>query len=323
MTKVTGVSPIDIETASGAHAMMVNLRSYLLAAGLTEVAITDGYDASETGSADQLVLNVSDYASWMVFTFSDEANQQFPIYVSFRVTRQAVGSSSNSYARYLIQSRVSTDINAETGAASANVALSSVTGNYSSSSNYAYYNAPNLGDFIRYTGDALTVVFGAGAATSQNLGKRDAIVYLHVERQVQLDGTYTGGPAILINSNPFYSAGYGSSILNPAWSNGGDCLVSGRAFSERTGGVAALFTHGIPIVAPVFYKSASRDELVPFRYLFSIPAAPVLGAGLIRLDFQGEEKQYLRTSFDYPATYGFNQIRIGYQECVPLFSWDD
>lgn len=300
---------------------MQALHGYMLEVGLDQVPLANGYDVE--GDESQIPEAHNSASPWMAFAFSDPAQSTHPIYISFRIMCGSIGTTrtDTNYWRRFPQYRVSTDIDPDTGAASENVLLSPGVGGSSYNYGNSFNNSANKGDFIRYTGDALTILFGVGAMRSSYLGDRDLIL-LHVERQQQKDGSFSGGPAIVMHRAPFTTYNSSEMIATIYWGVDGSGLEGSKDTAKRVGDGLAYYRRGVASIAPIFYKSHDRDELLPFRYMFSAPFAPLHGQGLVTLNFEGAEKQYVRAFHEF-GTDGAAQFRIGYIDQCALFSWDD
>jgi len=325
--KINEVSPIDIETASGGHVMMQSLHRYMTQVGLTEIAITDRYDGSADGLVEQSPTVSPTKTPWMVFGFSDTAQADSPIFISFRLCfggmgNERTGGSYSNYDSRFIQIRISTDLDESSGGAATNIIYSAGFSGFGSYNNFD--NDGSLGDFIRYTGDSLTVFFGIRSVYESSVGKRSLLSF-HIERQKSVDGSLSSGPAIIIDTTP-WSYKVNSNHYNNFvyYDESGQDLAKSRSIATRVGDSLAYYQNGVPVVAPIFYKSTLRDELIPFRYAFAIPAATLVSSGFVLLDFEGEEKRYVHGSLvGDEGSYYFQQFRVGYSDQAVLFSWDE
>lgn len=180
---------IGVMTADEAHAVMVALRSRLLEVGLEELDIPGSYDASEEGSSSQIpdgpiTTSTNLYSERMHFAFTDSLQSQHPLVISFRMVLGPFFSvsSSGGFAtnpRYMAEIRISKGVD-DDGSPLGATFISRLASASSNASSYALSNSSGSGDFVRYTGDSLTVFIGLDQVTN-TAGKR-SLVQIHVER---------------------------------------------------------------------------------------------------------------------------------------------
>lgn len=275
----------SVTTAAGIHVYMQALRAHLLAVGLEELPIPNAYDASENGSAEQVPIDPSmsnQYSAWMHFAFTDDQQSAHPLVVSFSAARGAFFRSSSSGGdfsdpRYLIRVRVSQGVGDSGAALGASLTLNT-TGSTATGSTTSISNISGLGDFVRYTGDSLTVFLALNGVTNGS-GIRSA-VQLHLER------TEGGGFAAL-----GCTAGSSSATQTIHYALGGG-VFSSLSLQARAGGLLGYYDSGAAVVAPIFAQTF-MGRIMPLKRVFTVPDAIAAAGSMLELDFSGEPRNYL------------------------------
>jgi len=303
---------------SDGHNMMVEIRRLLLEVGLQEIIRDDSYDASESGSVDQVPTTTGAYSRWMVFGFSDSHQQNHPVTIRFRVGYRAMGSTGTSYYLYRIQLQVSEGVNDAGGVDGRNFASASGSG-YSSNSSHSYLGqGSHAGTFVRYTGDSLTFIFGLKGLNMSSSGRYRVSSFLHLERLRDMNGAVISGFSGIADSDNFSSStggAYNTQIYYPSAENS----VGARSdLMSRAGGQLGLMEAGQPVIAPLFTWSYTEDKVLPMRRAYSVSKSVLNGNDVltVTLDFTGEEKKYLIVD---PEALGYYP---DLSTCAWVFEWE-
>jgi len=286
----------DPRTQEGMHEYMKELRSHLLAVGMTELDIEGAYDASETGSVDQvpakevIAKNVRNWSPYMHFSFNDERVSDSPIVVSFMIGYGDFYDNEYIYVdgqyiwalpTYSIRVRVSQGVDANGNPLGATLDTNNTGGRRSvGSGNYCALTAKaGLGSFVRYTGDSLTIFLDHNGVYNDYAGSR-GIVQLHIERLTDHDFAALS-----------HTAGDSKAVQTVYYSSGSS-IYSNSSLQARAGGTANFKEKARPVVAPVFAPT-SDGSLFQLKRVFTVPHDIGGDANILGLDFTGTEKPYL------------------------------
>lgn len=306
MAKAQGKLTPTISDAAVMHASMKSIRDYLASVGLTQLAVSGGYDVN--GSSSQIPSVAPGTSAWMAFEFSDADQAEHPIVVVIRAVRW----SNNSVPVYSYQYGVADGIqDGSTLLGRASLSSPPASGGLTATA-WNLRNDTNLGDFVRYSGDALTLLI-ANKYRSNNVTVFHAGIVMHVERMRRKDGSVENGWSCLLDKDNYViSASYSS--LACEFTEGVGTFTD-PTLSNRIAGARSAYDGGVPVVAPIYYVSEADQAALPLRKAFSIPAAVVTNGGFIRLDFDGEEKPYL-------AFAGMRQYIAGSATYGVIFEWE-
>lgn len=294
-------------TAADAHAFFLALDGHLTTVGLTQG--TTGSDYNVAGSSSQMPTTALGTSPWLVYAFTDTANATYPITVWFRMVFGYTGSSGAPSLRYVLQYRITEGQSGGTPGAGADFQCYdgiSTPANGASATTSTY--SGSIGDFVRYDGNSLTIIMGAGGLTSSYNGHNTSLVELHIERRYSVSTGLVGAgftgwvpygtPAVL--SPPQYVAGsitYGGDI-NPL-TRGAIYVSSGSPSNEfyldghtRPLHTKLLTSSGSAIAAPVFFMDPTHRP-TPAQKLFTVPFASFTQGGVYTLDFLGVARPYL------------------------------
>ncbi|THG87106.1 hypothetical protein E5198_00915 [Pseudomonas sp. A-1] len=306
MAKAQGKLTPAISDAAVMHASMKSIRDYLVSVGLAQLAVSGGYDVS--GSSSQVPTASGGVSAWMAFAFTDADQAAFPIVIVIRIGRWTL----NGYSVYGYQYGVADGIQDGTTLIGRS-SLSSTPASGGTAYHQWYINvAGNLGDFVRYSGDTLTLLVCHKYRNVSGPLFHSGIV-MHVERMRRKDGSVESGWACILDRDN-YSANSGTTNLTVEFTEGTG-VYTDAALSNRIAGPRSAYDGGVPVVAPICYVSELDQAAVPFRKAFSIAAAVVTNGGFIRLDFSGEEKPYL-------AFAGMKQHIAGSPTYGVIFEWE-
>lgn len=305
-------------SAQNGHDMMVEIRRLLLAVGLVEVPLTAGYDASESGDASQVPTDSNGMSSFMAFAFSDAHQGSYPIVVRFRVGLRDMGSSSGSYQRYRIQLYASEGLDESDNGVGRSFS-SSAGGSYSSSSSYRYIGqGNNAGSFVRYTGDALTFVFGLKGVYGSSLSRYRVSSFLHIERNRDMNGGVIPGFSGTTDDSDF-STRYGNPLNTSIYFPKTQVAMSSTSsLFHRAGGDMGMIDAAAQVVAPAYTWSYTEDKIIQLRNLYTVGKGVLNGNDLstVTLDFTGEPKKYL---IAHPEAMG---LYPGYSDHAWVFAWE-
>lgn len=313
---------MGINTSEEIHTTMVAIRTRLLDVGLIQQEIINGYDASETGSADQvptLATNTNQYTPYMAFNFPDD--QENPITVSFRVGYGAffggrVLSNILEHSSYVITVRVSKGVDVDGTSKSAelicgstgNSSNSGSTGNSSSNSNSSNSNRQS-GDYVRYHDGCLTMFIGSwGKECGWTINKYNHIAYIHVERvegseYVALGDTRGTGSDGSVAQKIFYSRG--NTVNNQTVGN-----------ARSAGNLNLYDDYNLRVVSPVYYTGLNGG-VKPLKKVYTIPSVNDVMLVTLDLDFTGDTRRYLHASVEQ------SNIAPYYPGLAYIFEWEE
>lgn len=318
MAAVTGMVPLEFAVGTGSgplqtmHNAMGTISDYFAAVGLQPVVLASTYKLA--GPTSQIPTSTSTPASpWLIWTFTDDYQDVLPIYVGIRCVVNRWGSTQ----AWGFQLAVSDAID-EAGATftGRTVTTADPVNTASTSSSIMWgvsLNMQNKGDFVRYTGDSLSVLIGVDSRDNGNSQLFRPVTMMHVERMRDKSGAVEPGFHAVADDYP-YPASSGSTLAAVHSTEPGAVRRSNQA-PCRAGAADGLYENGVPVVAPVFGWSSRTMGIVPLKRLFSVPTAPFPGGGsMLRLDFSGMEKPYLLEV----ARKQYPQL----SSCGWLFEWE-
>lgn len=326
----------DLRTQAGAHAAMQALSTHLLAVGLTSNTFTGRYDVA--GSSSQMPTVLGNASPWMAFDFSDAAQATYPITVAFRFLYQSSFSSAAATAAYRPQFRVSEGVASGTGDPLGRYVLydsNAVGGSPSASGDsFKFYVQTSKGDFVRYSGDALTLIVAAnGASNPSNGGGPCSLFDLHIERMrdattgaVQAGFAGLTQPPRLGNSGGHYpvmtaDAGQSAERLPLCFVNLSTPLTPIIYNSHlRAGGANCLLDGTTAVVAPIYYRDAN-GHFSALKKLFTVPTASIPDTlATYTLDFSGGETLYL--AHRPGGSNGLDAVASYSGETTLLYEWE-
>lgn len=277
----------SVKSIEGAHYYMQSLRSMLLEVGLEQLEIPGSYDASETGTADQIPIATDasqPHSAYMHFAFTDSRQSESPLVISIAMGSGAffsarVTTAGLQYPSYLPRVRVSQGVDSEGNPLGATLATNNTgSTNSSSSASYAASDLSGQGSYVNYSGEALTIVLGLAAVSLQG-GVRSCI-HIHLER---LPGNDFAALAL--------SQGYEAGTQTVYYSSGGS-VHSNASLQSRIGGSAGFFESGSAVVSPI-YAPNYEGSLTALSKVFTVHQSIGSRGDLLTLDFKGTPKQYL------------------------------
>lgn len=279
-----------------AHEEMKRLRNMLLAVGLEELQTPESYDASEDSDESDVPTTDGGRSKYMYFAFTDEMQAEAPIYIGIRLSFDKY-FSTGSPAKRVMEGMVSREM--VDGAPSDSGALFTFPTGGTTLSNNNGVLAPltSQGDFVSYSNGTLFIAFGTNSQNqiapsySSSIGPKKCSLFMVLARtgknvSVFMDrrGFHNGA-----NNNVTVTV-LPASLVSPFTNTYvNDSLI----VFQRAGHV--LFDGGTPVVAPIFGRD-EYDNATPLQGVYTIPAAAQNGlttGQIIRLDFTGEEKDYL------------------------------
>ncbi|THJ36162.1 hypothetical protein E8K88_02540 [Lampropedia aestuarii] len=307
MAKATGKLFRSFPTQSVTHAAMKGMHDYLLAIGLSSFAHANRYDVDgDVSQAPPSSSNPPWASKWMFYSFTDSLQSESPIFVGFRIekTFQISAPATTFYTiGWAVCDRIS-DAGEPSGRALSTIASTSSTG-LSHSTIYE----DHAGDYLRYTGDSLTVSIGASfirqtSAAGQVFYK--SCSFFHVERQRKNDGALSDGFAIVADLNAPGVAGTDVTVFA---TNSSDYSTS-PTWAYRSGGTAKKTSGLVPIVAPIYYPVSGTGEGAVFRRIFTVQLGHSDIYSDVVLDFSGVDKLYLSywNARAYPASPDFGYL---------------
>lgn len=306
MAAVSKTTTPVFDTAQGAHDMMVEIRQLLLDAGLSEVTLTGGYDATASGDSSQQPTVFDEFSPWMVFEFTDSDQAAHPVYIWVR-TKYGAHASSHSYNyRYWIYFKASTEIGPDSDPGGEVIGLDQAF-TTTSSGNYAATGVSGI-SFARFEDGAFTVIYGFEAVKGQAYTSyQDApltIAFMHIERvrsqNPVFDKVGICGCVMAQQSYTNFAQQYTSTSNSPGeiYTVGDQGVMqSSSEYFKRIAGTRGLYQQASAVVAPV-YAEDHNGAVFPFSKMFTVDKG-LLGTDMhkfLTLDFSGTEKQYLLIS---------------------------
>lgn len=304
----TLVNPVNynLNTALGAHNLMLAIHSHMTKVGLSRVMT--GTDYNLAGDETQLSSTFGDTSGWLAYNFTDAAQSNYPLTIWFRIVRGQWLTSATSGALWGPQYRVTEGISggAPLGANFEN--YDGVNG-VGTSAAYVHTFSGSLGDFVRYDGNSLTVLIGLhGWYASYSGTPRTSIIELHMERRYSaINGELGGGWC------GWFSPGGPGQPPPPHWVTGGvnwaslndpktrpvtyvssqnGANIFFRDGQARSTSPPLLTTGGAAVIAPVmFLDQASRPTLA--AKVFTGPYSVLPNLSVTYMDFTGVDKKYL------------------------------
>jgi len=295
----------DLSTASGAHDFFVALDGHLTAVGLTQG--TTGADYNVAGTSSQMPTVALSTSPWLVYDFTDTANATHPITVWFRMVYGYTTSSDSSVLRYVLQYRVSEGQSSGTALGNDLQCYDGIASPVDSGNSYSTSYTGALGDFVRYDGNSLTVIMGAGGVYSNYNSHRTSLCEMHIERRYTVATGLVGAgftgfvppSAVNVSSPPQYATGGysfpGSANPNakatPYVSSGAPNVFFASAETRPTT-TPLLVAAGAAVVAPVFFMDPAHRP-TPAMKMFTVPLASFTQGSVTTMDFSGVSKPYL------------------------------
>lgn len=329
----------NTQTAAGAHAMMVAIRDGMDDVGLTPASFTGAYDPD--GADTQMSTTLDAQSAWMAFNFTDSDQSAHPITVWFGFIRKQ--AHTNNVLGFLPCFRISEGVDGSgnpLGRYVENIPSSVNYVNNQTADSYQLKLRSSSGDFFRYTGDSLTVIFGAlGFYTtfdSHTSGDAASVFELHIERmRSAVDGTTQDGfvglaqPCRQAPSTHFASLlPTGTNCLYRAYIPSTPlCFINinnltapaGAGHQFRAGGIVGESDYSTPVVAPIYYRDAS-GRLNTLQRLFTLPRASLTNLTTISLDFSGAEEAYL--TYWSGASVGYTGVSEQLSPVALLIEWE-
>ena len=317
----------NMNTALGAHQAMLALHAHLTKVGLSRA--TTGADYNVAGDETQIPTTYPNVSNWLAYHFTDPAQSSFPITVWFRIVRGKWSGSTSSSEAYGFQSRISEGLfgGAPLGAVLENFdGVANNTGGGTSPYPSTYSNSN--GDFIRYSGSALTILFGV-YQWQHSFGPGNTLIEMHLERRYSVvDGAVGRGFC-----GWFSTGGPGQSGM-PMWASAGVSLSahpqSRSLYFVSSSDVTNIFmadayarcvasplilTGGAAVVAPVPFLDQNARPTVASK-LFTAARSVFTQRQPVTLDFSGTDKVYL------PYNPGPNPNNVFPSSLTFLFEWE-
>lgn len=284
-----------------AHEEMKRLRNMLLAVGLEELQTPESYDASEGSDESDVPTTEGGRSKYMYFAFTDDMQAEAPIYIGVRLAFDYYFNthSTGKRLRRVMEAMVSrtlvdgvpTDIGA---------LFSFSAGGQSTSSADRAVMGPltSHGDFVKFSNGTLFIAFGANAqqqssVTSQYWGPAKCSLFMILARTGKNVSVFMDRRRG--TSNPNFPQNDTETVLPAAlvspFSN--TYVDKDNSIFTRAGDI--FFDGGTPVVAPIFGRD-EYDNAVPLSGVYTIPVGARIDlttGHVLRLDFTGEEKDYL------------------------------
>lgn len=293
----------NLNTALGAHQAMLALHGHLMKVGLSRA--TTGTDYDVLGDETQIPTTLFDTSGWLAYNFTDAAQSDFPITVWFRIIRSYWAGSATGSQAWGFQVRVS---EGQAGGAPLGANLEIFDGvsnnNPSNGNTYPQYFYGSQGDFVRYSENALTVLFGLGM-WSNAFGYGCALVELHIERRYSaVDGSVgrgfcgwfaPGGPG----QTGFPMWAYSGATYPPDPGLRGSCIVSSGDSTNifmvdtwtRPTTPQLMLSAGAAVVMPVLFLDQDTRPVAAGK-MFTAPYSAFTQRQATSLDFSGATKKY-------------------------------
>ena len=276
----TADQPGSCKTAAGAHLNMVQVRSMLLGAGLTQVAVSGGYDATETGTDAQVPLTsaVNTYSAPMWFAFSDALQSSYPVYIRVDVGygdywRSGYTTSYGYAVRLTVSDSIALDGFAKEvdGLITISASTSVVSGNFVSD-----------GSFCQFRNGSLTIIHGFNSRGS-NINYPRSHIFAHVYRGP------TGEIAMIVQD---ISTTVGALHTYRVFSKIGDAQFQTPHAFDRFAGTSGFSIRGVGVASPVVFRREATGDIEPIPGVFTFPGTETDMFNNVTLDFTGEERTY-------------------------------
>lgn len=302
MAAVSKTTTPVLDTAHGAHDMMVEIRQLLLDAGLSEVTLTGGYDATASGDSSQQPTVFDEFSPWMLFEFTDSDQAAHPVYIWVRTKYGAHASTDSSNYRYWIYFKASTEIGPDSDPGGEVIGIDQA---FTATSNYKFAAVGVSGiSFARFQDGALTIIYGYETVKGEYYTGSQylplSIAFLHVERVRSQNPAFDKvGICGCVMAQMSYSVMNTSTIATGEVYTVGDqgVMQSSSEYFKRIAGTRGLYQQASAVVAPV-YAEDHNGAAFPFSKMFTVDDG-LLGTDMhkfLTLDFSGTEKQYLLVS---------------------------
>ena len=315
----------NMNTQLGAHQAMLALHGHLSKVGLSRA--TTGSDYNVVGDETQIPTTLFATSGWLAYNFTDAAQGSFPLTVWFRIIRSYWGGSAVGSQAWGFQVRVS---EGQSGGAPLGANLENFDGVSNNApgatGNYPQTFAGSDGDFVRYSGNALTVLFGLGM-WSNVYGHGSALVELHIERRYSaVDGAVgrgfcgwfaPGGPG----QTGFPMWAYSGVTYDPDPGQRGSYIVSSGDSANifmvdtwvRPTTPQLVLSAGAAVVMPVLFLDQDTRPVAAGK-MFTAPYSAFVQRQPISLDFSGATKKYFPHR---PRSGGIRGTSFTY-----LFEWE-
>lgn len=286
--------------AATAHDEMKRLRNMLLAVGLEELQTPESYDASEGSDESDVPTTRGGRSKYMYFAFTDEMQAEGPIYIGIRLS---YAQYFNTYAGSGIDVRVMEALvsrSMEEGIPTSDGALFSFSPGGTSLNAGVGVGAlgprTSQGDFVKFSSGCLFVAFGANAQqqmgqSANYWGPLKCSLFMVLVRTGKTVSAFMDRRGYLMGSSGTVTQTVLPADLVSPFTN----AFIGRPVSVFSRAGHVLFDGGTPVVAPIFGRN-EYDNAIPLQGVYTIPAAAQNGlttGQIMRLDFTGEEKDYL------------------------------
>lgn len=328
-------------TRAGAHAMMVDLDTALLAVGLDHITVSGEYDIG--GANTQMpdpAGTTGVFSPWRHYAFSDSDQAAYPITLSFAFMSQMVFVSNAPFSSVPCV-RISQGIDASgnpLGSYLESIPIGRGEGSNSGDTRRYQANASN-GSFFRYTGDSLTIITSQGGTgipiNSTNICSAHLI---HIERRrsastndVQsgfcglFQPPYCGASTTVFPGYPNTGQGISNvtaNLMPMYFFDMGATPPTVRNAHARPGGPISDTNASTPVVTPVYYRD-SGGRLNTLKRLFFAPKSYFSNRVPVTLDFTGAEQLYLPIWDGYGDTFVGNTSAMSPSTALAaLFEWE-
>lgn len=294
----------NIVGALGAHNFMLALHAHMEKVGLSRVST--GADYNVAGDETQLTATDGAYSGWLAYNFTDPAQSAYPITIWIRLQYGWYGSQHTSSRTFCVQVRVSEGVSI--GGAPLGANLEAFCNNLTAlaANNPPQFNT-SLGDYVRYSGDALTLIMGMNGFKVGFGSARGSLIELHIERRYSVTTfEVQRGFSGWVQTPP-------GCVAPPQWVAGGiswsETAQIGGAVTSYVSSTEAghwFFTRayerpthallrenaGAGVVAPI-HTLDGLGRTTTFGKLFTAPKSLFPSGGIFTLDFAGQERPYL------------------------------
>ncbi|MDY0046064.1 MAG: hypothetical protein RBS10_01470 [Thauera propionica] len=273
--------PGSCKTAAGAHLNMVQVRGMLLGAGLTQVAVAGGYDATETGTDAQVPLTsaVNTYSAPMWFAFSDALQSSYPVYIRVDVGygdywRPGYTTNYGYAVRLTVSDSIALDGFAKEvdGLIAASGVSAAVAGNLVSD-----------GSFCQFRNGSLTIIHGFNSRGA-NASYPRSHIFAHVYRGPT-------GEIAMIDQDISASVATRAHTYRVFSKIGDAQFETPHAFS-RFAGTSGFSIRGVGVASPVVFRRETTGDIEPIPGVFTFPGTETDLFNNVTLDFTGEERTY-------------------------------
>lgn len=325
-----------------AHAFMQAVDTHMQNVGMAVESFTGRYDP--TGSDSQIPTTIGNDSAWMSYSFTDTEQATWPITISFAMSKRLVSNTNTNNAVWVPAVRISSGIDSvgaplgffieSVAHASGDQYAFAGDGNFL----YAYHGGSSLGDFVRYTGDSLTVIIGMDSAQARGVSPANfPHIQLHIERHRD---TVSGDPIegfCGFFSPPHFRQKDPTYNWPGSYDNNYNCSTAASSFPSMfinyndptsrstsnnhcpAGGPNAVNNNGSHVITPVYYKN-SAQKINTLKRMFTAPSAIGSRSSILTLDFSGSEQKYLLHSS--ASDYGFTGLTGAFGARHALFEWE-